>query len=257
MVRRAQLAAAVSGGLLLSIGGGLLFRPGAGGGDGGGSFVPNAVDFPPEVLLRSQFGGFTTNGTEGTFSWWFRFPSGLSDPLAIFADGDSFTLVRVLANGKLSTQFRGDNGFHKMQSENALAPDTWHHIAGAISGTEGLLYVDGAEDFDAAEYVNDIGAGEIWFANTWYIGGYAAASCHSEPWFERTFRDLSVETNLRKFITADGKPVNLGADGSTPFGSVPDLYLPNDAATVEVNAGSGTDFVRIGEPVACASAPGG
>ena len=39
------------------------------------------------------------------------------------------------------------------------------------------------------------------------------------------YLDFSVEANRRKFISATGKPVDLGADGSTPTGATPILYL--------------------------------
>lgn len=53
------------------------------------------------------------------------------------------------------------------------------------------------------------------------------------------FIDFSIEENRRKFIDANGKPVNLGSDGSTPTGSAPAVYFSGDAATFAVNRGNG------------------
>tara|TARA_Y100000114_G_scaffold43743_1_gene39264 strand:+ start:377 stop:1261 length:885 start_codon:yes stop_codon:yes gene_type:complete len=58
--------------------------------------------------------------------------------------------------------------------------------------------------------------------------------------------NFNIESNRRKFINADGTPVDLGADGSTPTGSRPMMYLSlrdGEAATeFATNRGFGSDF---------------
>ena len=66
------------------------------------------------------------------------------------------------------------------------------------------------------------------------------------------YLDLSVEANRRKFISADGKPVDLGADGSTPTGTAPAVFFSGDATGFASNKGSGGAFVFTG---ALANAP--
>jgi hypothetical protein len=68
------------------------------------------------------------------------------------------------------------------------------------------------------------------------------------------FLDLSVQANREKFILG-GRPVSLGADGSTPLGVVPLLYLKNPAASCGVNSGSGGDFTIMGAPAVASTAP--
>lgn len=63
----------------------------------------------------------------------------------------------------------------------------------------------------------------------------------SHVYLDYTYRDLSIETNRRLFITADGKPA------ANQAALNPILYLPmRDADTAHVNEGTGGDFVPNG-----------
>lgn len=74
-----------------------------------------------------------------------------------------------------------------------------------------------------------------------------------------TFIDFSVTGNRRKFISAAGKPVNLGADGSIPTGTAPAIFqrrAPADAAaTFADNLGTGGDFTITGTLTNAPSSP--
>jgi hypothetical protein len=70
-----------------------------------------------------------------------------------------------------------------------------------------------------------------------------------------THLDLSVEANRRKFISAAGKPVSLGANGSTPTGSQPIIYLANPTATWQDNLGAGGNFTENGALADAATNP--
>jgi hypothetical protein len=66
-------------------------------------------------------------------------------------------------------------------------------------------------------------------------------------WFAQgVYFDFSVEANRRKFIHASGGAVSLGADGSTPTGTAPIVYLRGPATGFETNRGSGGDFTVTG-----------
>jgi len=78
------------------------------------------------------------------------------------------------------------------------------------------------------------------------------------------FIDFDIESNRRLFLNADGTPVDLGADGSTPTGSKPITYLSlregEGAEQFAVNRGIGADLSVVGnvsifaEPVSCSIA---
>lgn len=67
--------------------------------------------------------------------------------------------------------------------------------------------------------------------------------------------DISNSANRRKFISAGGAPVSLGADGSLPTGSAPAIYLGNPFGTFETNLGSGGNFTVTGALTAAATNP--
>ena len=78
------------------------------------------------------------------------------------------------------------------------------------------------------------------------------------------FIDFDIESNRRLFLNADGTPVDLGADGSTPTGSKPITYLSlregEGAEQFGVNRGIGADLSVVGnvsifaDPVSCSIA---
>jgi hypothetical protein len=62
-----------------------------------------------------------------------------------------------------------------------------------------------------------------------------------------------MQANRRLFISATGKPVSLGANGSTPFGTQPAIYLGNPLATWHTNLGAGGGFNVTGGALTAAS----
>jgi len=60
------------------------------------------------------------------------------------------------------------------------------------------------------------------------------------------FLDLSNPANIAKFI-ADGKPVDLGADGSLPTGTAPTIFFSGNASSFTTNKGTGGAFTLTGE----------
>lgn len=66
--------------------------------------------------------------------------------------------------------------------------------------------------------------------------------------------DITNSANREKF-TSGGRPAFLGENGSLPTGTAPLIYLPNKAATVNVNAGTGGNFVISGSPVDASTSP--
>lgn len=92
-------------------------------------------------------------------------------------------------------------------------------------------------------------------ANT--IGGAKLNGCLSQVYLNiEDYIDFTVEDNRRKFISAEGKPVDLGSDGSTPTGNIPILFLTGAAASWHTNSGSGGGMTAEDGPLTdCADSP--
>lgn len=115
------------------------------------------------------------------------------------------------------------------------------------------LYIDDFDDKSASStLVNDT----ISYATTNWAAGFVyglgqegfANGCLADLYFAPgQYLDMSIAANRRKFIDASGYPVDLGADGSTPTGAAPAVFMhlskteaPNDFA---INRGPGGNFV--------------
>lgn len=66
--------------------------------------------------------------------------------------------------------------------------------------------------------------------------------------------DLTNPVNVAKFI-GDGKPVNLGADGSLPTGVAPTILFSGDASSFATNKGTGGAFNLTGSLTNAATSP--
>ena len=97
---------------------------------------------------------------------------------------------------------------------------------------------------DAIPYnlVTDMYVGQTQELTTPYTGDL------SEVYFTNEYLDFDTESNRRKFITSDGKPVDLGSDGSTPTGTQPLIYMTGAASVwnAGTNAGSAGNFTMSG-----------
>lgn len=127
------------------------------------------------------------------------------------------------------------------------------HIFIHRTGTTGGILINGADDTAASPTLVagdvDLNGGTIWAVGANFSGGLRKlAGCLGDLWFD-SGTSLGA-SDVTKFY--DGKPVGLGADGSTPTGSAPVLYLGNPAATFHQDlSGNDNDFTVTGALEAC------
>jgi len=78
-------------------------------------------------------------------------------------------------------------------------------------------------------------------------GGNKLDADLADLWFNPgTYLDLSVTGNRRLFIDAAGRPVDLGANGATPTGSAPEVFLAGALPGWIENKGTGGGFTEQG-----------
>lgn len=182
-------------------------------------------------------------------------------------------------NGKLGVVFEDEVGlaFERIVGPDVTAFGAWQHylivFKGAAAGghfNQVAVYRDRVHlatvyDHDVATFVPTLNG------KSFYVGSdsYAPSTPHNfemaEFWLH-TGTDLLEsdgtvsDATLDKFVTADLKPVPLGADGSTPTGTPPTIFLhydtsgsPNDFGT---NLGTGGAFTLSSPLPASTTNPG-
>ena len=193
------------------------------------------------------------DGKEGMLSVWLRLDGGDGGMRRIFIQDQALRRVRVSRNSanKLEFFLRDPSGIVLLDVVTVasfVASSAHIHLLASwnLSATTFALYVD-----DAAESLT-FNTGPVdgtidYTASDWSVGANTAGGerlngALSEFYFTTEYRPLSVEANRRKFITADGTPANLGADGSLPTGTAPLVCLSGGKDAFPINRGTGGSF---------------
>ena len=123
----------------------------------------------------------------------------------------------------------------------------WINFLGNVDSTNQLIQLY-ANDSDTTGTIQRLSTGTLGFNGLpFYIGSDAVNFLDgylADLWIASgQYIDFSVTANRRKFISASGKPVSLGADGSTPTGTAPAVFLRRapsaDPSTFANNLGTG------------------
>jgi len=227
-----------------------------------GDFAVNAVDFDGTNDYLTRGAGLTgaADSSTGILSVWLRLDGGNGANMEVWCDDalfiefirdstDRFKAILYNAAGNSRLEFRTVTQY--------TANAAWRHFllswntAFSASNKLSHLYVNDVSD---KSVVSDIAASFNidYTRGNWGFGAVPSASqkfngCMAEFYFAMgQYLDFSVEANRRKFISATGKPVSLGADGSLPTGSAPTVYLNNPAASFGTNKGTGGNFTITG-----------
>jgi hypothetical protein len=213
-----------------------------------GAVDPEAVSFDGSNDYLSRSSDLTGNadGKTFTFSFWFwRGVDGSTDKLYVAGPGlIDFSIAASNVFG-----FAAYNASSSVViNVNMAAPPikTWNHV---------LLSCDVTNTSNRYLYINDVLQSPTWATYTnseinWTHTSHSIASNSGGSnlegrlanfFLDHTYRDLSIESNRRLFIDADGKP----ASGQASLNPI--LYLPmTDAATAGSNSGTGGDFTVNG-----------
>lgn len=238
----------------------------AGSGNGGAGYTTAAVNFDGtnDYITHSADLTGAANSKLGILSAWVNRDA---DGLARFID-TKFSLIQIifLSGNTFQIQLRNASGagiILSIATSAIVDADGWTHIMASwdMAGPTTHLYVDGVSDntvttaTDATiDYTHlnwTVGAEDDGDAK--YTGDIADLYFNTAEYL-----DLSVAGNRAKFIDASGKPVDLGADGSTPTGTAPIMFHKADAATpanFANNLGGGGNFTVQGALTNASSTP--
>eukprot|EP00873_Tetraselmis_striata_P013264 jgi/Tetstr1/433528/TSEL_022796.t1 len=233
--------------------------------------ISAAVDFDgTNDYLRGSVSN-TIDSKTGTFSMWYRTdadPSVAYYPLCL-GSASAFGL----SIGKINSvpyefyQLIGSTGgfaYRTYSNATVAGNRDWRHVLMSwdLATTTVHVYVN-----DAAPSLTTLAAATNvdvrWSGSDWTIGArpvddFHVNGCIAEVYATDEYIDITVEANRRKFISATGAPVSLGANGSLPTGTQPLIYVSGAAGNWNAgkNFGSAGDFTVTGALTDCASSPG-
>lgn len=244
----------------------------AGGGGGGGAFTVDNANFDGSTTLSRTAPGLSgiSDGKEWAFAFWFKMEdvalANTADEITnVFftiraSSSNKFLLQRSPLSGqsnKLTLVGRNASGtlillINSTSPFTGVLNDGWNHVlcSGNLATGAKNLYINDVDKLESSgqTFTND----SIDFTGSMEIGRSAEITdlpfygSLAEFWFDDSYIDFSVEANRRKWYSDGGTAVDLGADGSTPTGSSPLMYLHLDAgeaaANFALNAGTGGDF---------------
>lgn len=242
------------------------------GGEGGGGFVVQAVEFEADDNIQATLGMADAPG--GTLFIFLK-QGARPDGQATYFMSDDYTVrVNYKSSDRVSVELY-DTDFNEFlafsSTIGALTDGIWQPLliswkADAASGAKSRqMYIGDTDVRDPTQDGYTTGSFSVALTiDPFHIGSLPAGSDEfvgdmAELWFKREFIDISVEANRRKFIAANGKPVDLGSDGSTPTGAAPEIYLsvrPGDvAADFVTNRGTGGGFTQNGTLTLAGTSP--
>lgn len=233
------------------------------------STVVNAVklDGTNDYLTRGGALTGVADSSTGVFSCWFRPDGTVSGNVIVATPSGSFRISHSTIGSTISVELQDSGGSNylwaKTANSYAYPSAQWYHIliswnTNAASGTRTIhLYINDVSD---KTVFGDVGSAFVtkYVDTNFYVSAPSGKvdGCLSELYFAPgQFLDFSVTANRRKFIDANGKPVSLGSDGSTPTGTAPAIYLKGDKTNFGTNAGTGGNFTVNGALEAASTSP--
>lgn len=257
--------------------GSTFLRPQGGGGGGGSPYVAKAVRFDSAWLYRASSLVGVLDSPKGLYSGWLN-PTYIESVLhsivtwaqsSLITDGvPSVTHIRCQTGPRsdpgLMLYLTNSNGASFVEYyANFIFDGAWHNfifgwdltiprlqiaIDGVLLETN-IFDSGGSSQFD----INSSAVGTTIFGET--PSGFSAPGDTSDFYldFSHTL-DLSNPSNIAKFISG-GKPVDLGADGSTPTGFAPTIFFSGDAASFGINKGVGGAFISVGSIIDATTSP--
>lgn len=236
-------------------------------------YNPAGVTFSSGYMRRLASLSGAADSRSGIFSGWFRMDGGDSTSMQIFTGCttlggstlDGISVVRGTSNSFFLTLVNTTAPIMSVSANTTtlIAGSGWHHfyVSWFLDTPTVSLAWDGS--FDITTALLTIDTADLTKAD-WGIG----ARCNGANQFNGCFADIyftpgqflpATASNISLFRSPQGRPVNLGSDGSRPTGSVPLVYHHVDqgeaSSNFALNRGSGGNFTITGSLSASSTNP--
>lgn len=229
-------------------------------GASGAGYSANAVRFDGtnDYLERGAAWTGAADGEDFIFSCWFNFKGADGAINWVLGDDNSYahrTEIQRTAGNQIEVSTRAPSGGTYKQrivtTGTFLLADGWKHLLVSVdsSATTQHVYINDVSDSPSAS--TNL-TGTISFTQATQDIGKSTfnhplnADIAELYWAPKQFLDFSNVSNRRKFIDANGKPVDLGSDGSTPTGVAPIALFTGATSGWHTNAGSGGGTTEFG-----------
>jgi hypothetical protein len=215
-----------------------------------------------DYMLRGAGLTGAADSKSGILSLWARFDGGDGSQLNFMSQTvANAVLVARAASGAIAIQ--GTNSVPTIilsigtTGTGYVEGATWYHILSSwdlATPGSGRMYINDVSDYAETTYTD----GTINYAgpDNFAVGATTAGAqkfngCLAELYFAPgQYLDFDTAANRRKFISAAGKPIYLGVDGSLPTGTAPIIYLHTGISaaitTFATNRGTGGNFSITG-----------
>lgn len=238
------------------------------GGDAG--YKANAVNFDGSTYLTktTDLSGNADNKLL-TVSFWVKTQTNtLNQTVYSATSGSLDQIIRLdTSNDTVELLFDNSSGTLILDASisHVIEDFGWFHI---------LISLDLSDTGKRYAYINDASKSPTWntytndtidHTKTTHListtnSGAASNSVFGDVadlWIDWSYLDISTEANRRKFISAAGKPVDLGADGSKTTGVTPIMFFSGSTADWHTNKGDGGGFVENGTLTTASTTPSG
>lgn len=227
-------------------------------------YVANAVNFDGtnDYLLRGADLTGNADGKVGTFSCWINVLGGNGTIRVVLSNASGLAALSLNASNLFTVDMytSGVSGLLRIHSSAIASGSGWKNILSSwdLAAQTGYLRVNDVDDTSfytgptngIIDYTRaDYGVGARTDGTKKWDGDLA------DVWFDPTTYLAPTEANRRKFITASGKPVSLGLDGSKVTGSAPLVFMSGATASWHTNKGGGGGFTETGTLTAADSSP--
>lgn len=192
-----------------------------------------------------------SNTKIGLLSFWVKGASSGITSLVLYGGSIRFQ-VRFVGNplGIVGADASGSINL-SLQSTVDVLDGSWHHCLAAWdteTAENNKIYIDGVDRTNIVSRANsniDYTFGSFYSGASSSGGNKLNADVADLWWAHNQWLDITSSANREKFAK-NGRPVNLGSDGSTPTGTAPIIYFKGPASNWGTNAGTGGNFTVNG-----------
>ena len=225
------------------------------------AYTANGVFFDGtnDYLTRGAGLDGAADNKTATVSLWIRMNQDGTETryFASQAVGAFFVLCRRnLTTNVINFQFVQPSGaavvWDGVTTTTLTVADGWKHILYSVNTATNArsFWISDVQETMASETYNTNTTID-WTIPEWAVGAAPIGITKhngdlADLYVASEFIDFTVEANRRKFISAAGKPVNLGSDGSTPTGTAPLMFFSGSTVAWHTNKGSGGGFTANG-----------